>query len=98
MVLCDLLQLGHIASHQDRIGNQARPVRQLDTSLLSNRQDGTDQVLIQPHTSGHSVHDDADPLLVHSILPSYSKLPSDLVAFHTRMAQETAVACLRAKP
>ena len=65
VLLGDLLQLGGVAAHQDRIGNQTRPVRQRDATLLPNRQNGTDQMLVQPHASGDAVHDDADPLLVH---------------------------------
>src|SRR5581483_3114863 len=47
--------------------------------MLSNRQNGTNQVLIQPHASGHSVHDDADPSLVHEILLPPQNLCSDVL-------------------
>src|ERR1700678_4040378 len=70
MLFRDLLQLGGISPHEYRIRHESRSIRQRNSALLLYRKNGTDKVLVQSHTPGYSIHDDANPLLDHCFLPA----------------------------
>ncbi len=59
------LELSRAAADQERLGQDARAVGELDPALGADRQDRADQVLVRAHAPGHAVHDDADPALRH---------------------------------
>src|SRR5690606_9300746 len=52
---------------QDRVGHHAAPAGELHATLLADRPDRTDQVLVQPHAAGDAMHHDAESLRTHGI-------------------------------
>jgi hypothetical protein len=59
-----------VAADQDRVGHSPVTIGERYPTLVADRHDGTDQVLVVPHPSGNAVHDDANPPTRHSsILP-----------------------------
>src|SRR5260221_2168161 len=78
MLLRQLLQLGRVAAHQDRVGHQARAVLERHAALAPDREDRADQVLVHSHASGDPMHDDADASFAQCTL---------LIAFQSGIAR-----------
>ncbi len=68
MLLRQLLDFCRVASHQDRVGHQARAVLERHPALAADFEDRADQVLVHAHAPGHAVHDDADATFAHCTL------------------------------
>ena len=66
-LLCKPLDLVGIAADQDRIGHHAVAIRQHHAALVADRDDGADQMLVQPHAAGDTVHDHAEALRRHIV-------------------------------
>ena len=54
---------------RDKMAKGLRTHHLRDAALLANGDDRTDQVLVEPHAPGDTVHDDADALLRHAARP-----------------------------
>ena len=70
MLVRQFLDLGGIASDEDRVGHEAHAVLQRHASLLADLQDRADEVLVHAHAPGDAVHDDADSFFRHGALSS----------------------------
>ena len=73
MLVRQFLDLGGIASDEDRVGHEAHAILQRHASLLADLQDRADEVLVHAHAPGDAVHDDADSPLRHCILLIFSQ-------------------------
>src|SRR5581483_3818684 len=56
-----------VAADQYRIGHDSLAIGKSHAALLADRDDRTDQMLVQPHAAGHTVHDHAEALRRHGI-------------------------------
>ena len=56
-----------IAADQDRVGHHPVAIRQRHAALLADRQNRTDQVLVETHAPGDAMHDDAERLGCHVV-------------------------------
>ena len=72
--LFNVVHFGHHARslfslrpHQNRIGDDRFVGAQLDAALVTDGQDGTDQVLVRAHATRDAVHDDSDSMFLHGI-------------------------------
>ncbi len=65
MFFGDLLQLGRIAAHKNGVRHQPRSVGKCDSTLRANCKNRSHKMLIQPHTPGDAIHDDANPSFFH---------------------------------
>ena len=58
-----------VAADDDHVGHQTITVFQQHAAPIADRQNRADQVLVHPHPSGNTMHDDADALLCHGLFP-----------------------------
>jgi hypothetical protein len=66
-LFCQPFHLVRVAADQNRIGHHAVAIRQLDAAGIADRDDGADQMLVQPHAAGDTVHDHAEALRRHIV-------------------------------
>jgi hypothetical protein len=64
-LLGEPLDLAGVAADQDRVRHHAIAIGKLDATLLADRNDRANQMLVQPHAAGDPVHDQAETLGRH---------------------------------
>ena len=64
--LGERFDLRRIAADQNRIGHHAIAIGQLHTALIADRNDRANQMLVEAHAAGDTVHDHAEALCRHS--------------------------------
>jgi hypothetical protein len=65
--LCQPFDLVGVAADQDRIRHDAVAIRQQHATLVADRDDRADQMLVESHAAGDPVHDHAEALRRHRL-------------------------------